>query len=110
VDAWLATKPLTNPNAPLSPFAMPQYKLAAAEQAKELDAEAEASSALGQDYSQRSTDYILAVVLFAVSLFFAGLSTKVGGLRQQEALLLIGWIIFLGTAVWIATSPVSVSV
>ena len=29
VDAWVATRPLKNPNAPLTPFAMPQYKLAA---------------------------------------------------------------------------------
>ena len=27
VDAWLATKPRTNPAAPSSPFAMPQYRL-----------------------------------------------------------------------------------
>ena len=25
-QAWIATKPLTNPDAPLSPFAMPEYK------------------------------------------------------------------------------------
>ena len=25
VDAWIATKPLKTPNAPLTPFAMPQY-------------------------------------------------------------------------------------
>ena len=30
VDAWVATRPLKNPNAPLTPFAMPQYKLAGA--------------------------------------------------------------------------------
>ena len=29
VDAWVATRPLKNPNAPLTPFAMPQYRLAA---------------------------------------------------------------------------------
>ena len=29
VDAWVATRPLQNPDAPLTPFAMPQYKLAA---------------------------------------------------------------------------------
>jgi hypothetical protein len=28
-DAWVATKPRTNPDAPRSPFEMPQYKLAA---------------------------------------------------------------------------------
>ena len=32
-EAWVATKPRTNPDAPLSPFAMPQYKLAATAQA-----------------------------------------------------------------------------
>ena len=29
VNAWVATRPLENPNAPLTPFAMPQDKLAA---------------------------------------------------------------------------------
>ena len=28
-QAWVATEPRTNPDAPLSPFAMPEYKLAA---------------------------------------------------------------------------------
>src|SRR5688572_5795277 len=30
--AWLATEPLTNANAPLTPFVMPQYRLAAEEE------------------------------------------------------------------------------
>lgn len=110
VNAWLATKPFTNTNAPLTPFAMPQYKLAAAEQAKQLEADAQTLSATGQQDVQRSTNYVLAVVLFAVSLFFAGLSTKLGSQRQQEALLAIGWVIFLSTAIWVATSPVNVVV
>jgi len=29
VDAWIATRPLVNPNAPLTPFAMPEYRLQA---------------------------------------------------------------------------------
>ena len=28
VEAWIATKPLKNRNAPLTPFVMPQYRLA----------------------------------------------------------------------------------
>ena len=31
--AWIATKPKTNPKAPLTPFAMPQYRLATAKEA-----------------------------------------------------------------------------
>jgi hypothetical protein len=110
VLAWLATKPLENPRAPLSPFAMPQYRLAATLEATELDAEARASSANGERANQRATNYVLAVVLFAVSLFFAGMSTKVGTLWQQEVLLAVGWLLFLVTAIWVATSPVNVSV
>ena len=37
VDAWIATRPLKNPNAPLTPFAMPQYKLAARAEADRLE-------------------------------------------------------------------------
>jgi hypothetical protein len=36
--------------------------------------------------------------------------TKFGSPRQQEALLAIGWVIFLGTPIWVITSPVNVSV
>jgi hypothetical protein len=108
--AWIATKPLTNPNAPLTPFVMPQYTLAESKMARQLDAEADASSALGQEYSLRGTDYVLAVVLFAVSLFFAGISTKLGARRSKATILACGWIIFLGTVLWVATFPISVSI
>jgi hypothetical protein len=53
---------------------------------------------------------VLAVVLFASSLFFAGISTKLRSLRQRTVLLGLGWAIFLGTAVWVAVSPVSFSI
>ena len=41
VDAWVATRPLKNPGAPLTPFAMPQYKLDARVEADRPDAAAE---------------------------------------------------------------------
>ena len=110
VDAWLATKPRQNPDAPLTPFAMPQYSLAAAADAERLDAEAEVSSATVRRNIQNASNYVLGVVLFAVSLFFAGMSTKLRGVRLRQITVAIGCIIFLGTAVWIATFPVSVAV
>ena len=39
VTAWVATKPLKNPKAPLTPFAMPEYRSAAAAEADRLEAE-----------------------------------------------------------------------
>jgi hypothetical protein len=110
VDAWLATRPLQNPDAPLTPFAMPQYKLAAAAEAKRLDAEAEVSAATVRRNIQRASNYILAVVLFSVSLFFAGMSTKLSDLRLRAITVTLGCIVFLGAFIWIATSPVSIAI
>lgn len=110
VSAWIATRPLKNPNAPLTPFAMPQYHVAARAEAERLQAAAEVFSASARRNVQRATNYVLAVVLFAASLFFAGMSTKVGGRGVRVGLLTVGWLIFLTAAIWIAASPVSVSV
>jgi hypothetical protein len=110
VQAWLATRPLRNPNAPLSPFAMPQYRLAATAEAARLDAEAEASSAKVRRNIQHASNYVLGVVLFAVSLFLAGMSTKLQSRRLRTTLLACGWVVFVGAVAWIATFPVSVAV
>lgn len=110
VTAWVATQPLKNPDAPLTPFAMPQYRLAARDEAAMLEARAEAEAARVRVDIQRSTNYVLAVVLFAATLFFAGMSAKLPSPRLRLALLAMGLVTFTGALVWIATSPVSLSV
>ena len=110
MDAWIATRPFRNPDAPLTPFAMPRYRLAATADAKRLDAAAEASAATVQRNIQRASNYVLGVVLFAVSLFFAGMSTKLRSPQLRQITVALGYVVFLGTAIWIATSPVSVAV
>ena len=107
-NAWLATHPKTNTKAPLSPFAMQQYHPAAGAESTALDAKAAALSAASEEANRRSNNYVLAVVLLASALFFAGLSTKLRTPHHQEALLLLGWLLFLGTVVWLALSPVRV--
>ena len=109
-EAWIATKPRTNPDAPLSPFAMPQYKLAANTQADELEAQAAAASLRVGRYIQRADNYALAVVLFAASLFFAGISTRLRSSTARTIVVGLGCALFVGTVVWIATFPVSLSV
>jgi hypothetical protein len=105
--AWIATDPRTNVDAPKTPFEMPEYRPAAIDEAERLDALAEAEADAAADASRRADGYMLAVVLFAASLFFAGISTKVHSVRQRGVLLVIGGLIFAGTAVWIATLPIS---
>jgi hypothetical protein len=89
---------------------MPQYQLASAQEAARLDAEAERLSAQVRENIQRASNYVLGVVLFAVSLFFAGMSTKLTAPRLRAAVLVVGCAVFLGTLAWVATFPVSVSV
>jgi hypothetical protein len=110
VDAWIATRPRRNPDAPLTPFAMPQYRLAANQEADRLEAQAETLAAKARADVQRATNYVLGVVLFAASLFFAGMSTKLGTPRLRGVLLALGGALFVGTAIWLATLPISVSV
>ena len=100
-DAWLATHPVTNPKAPLTPFAMPQYVVAEAVKAEQLNRNAGVHATAADHANTRANDYVLAVVLFAACLFFAGISTKLRSLRQREVLLGIGWAIFVGTVVWV---------
>jgi hypothetical protein len=109
-EAWIATKPLVTEGAPRTPFVMPEYRLAARAEADRLDQTAEVLSAEVRRDIQRSSNYVLGVVLFAVALFFAGMSTKLTSSGPRKALLVVGCLLFLGTAVWIATFPVSVAV
>jgi hypothetical protein len=106
--AWIATSPRTNPTAPLSPFAMRQYRVAEAARAERLNTAAGVNADAAGEANQRSGNYVLAVVLFAVALFFAGMATKLRSLRRQEVLLVLGWVVFLGAAVWVATFPVTI--
>ena len=108
--AWLATRPFTNRAAPKTPFVMPQYRLQAAARADRLESVATAASQGAKNANQRADNYMLGVVLFASSLFFAGLSTRLHTRSARVTLLGLGWVIFLGTAIWIATSPTKVTI
>ena len=62
---------------------MPQYWLAAKAEADRLDLVAEGLAAdVQRDIQRRSSNYVLCVVLFAVSLFFAGISTRLTAPRE----------------------------
>ena len=110
VAAWVATRPRRNPDAPLTPFAMPEYRLAARDDADRLEADAELWAAKARTNIQRSTNYVLCVVLFATALFFAGMSAKLRTPSLRRVLLGLGLVVFAGTVIWLATFPVSLSV
>lgn len=108
-DAWIATRPFTDKAAPLTPFAMRSYRLKASRQAARLEAAGAAQSELATKADEHGDNYMLAVVLFASALFFAGISTKLEIRAMRAALLGLGWIVFLGTLVWLGTLPVQLT-
>lgn len=108
-NAWLATKPFESTGAPPTPFAIPQYRLKASDEADHLEAKAAAASERAKEANQRADNYMLAVVLFASSLFFAGISTKLQTSRARTAILGLGCVLFLGTLIWISTLPLQLT-
>jgi hypothetical protein len=108
--AWRATAPFSNPDAPPTPFAMPEYQLASRTDSEKLDAASEASAAQVRLYIQRSSDYVLTVVLYAVVLFFAGMSTRIKNQQLRWVMTAAGCVVLIGNLAWIATFPVSFKV
>jgi hypothetical protein len=106
--AWLATQPLTNRAAPETPFVMPQYRLAAQTAAQQQEATAAARSNDSKDANERANDYMLATVLFACALFFAGISSKLQTEGARTWVLGLGCLLFVGTVIYLVTLPAQV--
>jgi hypothetical protein len=85
---------------------MPQYRLRAAAQADRLEATAAAASERAKEANQRADNYMLAVVLFASSLFLAGISSKLQQPGVRAVVLALTGLVLLGAVVWVATFPV----
>ena len=75
-NAWLATHPLTNPNAPPGPSYMPQYVIPQEAQAKALNAQANALFAEGEAAAGTADKYVRLTVLLAAVLFLVGIGSR----------------------------------
>lgn len=91
-DAWIAMSPLNDPDAPNSPFALPEYRPPGAAEAADADARADARFAQAQEDNQRGDDYTLLTVLFALVLFFTAVSQR---LRSPR----LTWVVLGGAVV-----------
>jgi hypothetical protein len=109
-DAWLATDPLVDESAPRTPFAMPDYRVAEREEASRLDAEAELSSARVATNIQRSSNYVLSVVLYTIVLLFAGMAGKMTSRRLRLGVVVAAYVVLVAALAWVSTFPVSLAV
>ena len=93
-DAWLTLEPETNPNAPPSPFAMPEYILEQSEESEKL-------SIMAAEYFKQATranltsdNYVLLTVIFASVLFFGGISGKFRTRVIDLTILILAFVLF----------------
>lgn len=93
-EAWVATQPRKNPDAPPSPFAMPEYQVNQAEDAIRLEAEAAKTFKEGQAANQRSDDYILNTVILASVLFLSGTASRFEWLPVRIAIIFLALAMF----------------
>ncbi len=94
-NAWLATRPFTNANAPAGPQAMPQYHALGAAQSKVLDAEADAHYAHGEHAAETADKYIRTTVILASVLFLVGISTQFPLRGVRYGLITVGAVLLL---------------
>jgi hypothetical protein len=92
-DTWLATKPLVNPQAPPTPFALPSYRSEHGQRAIELENQAKALFEAGHRANHYADTYVLGTVLLATVLFFCGIIPQFPDLRVR--LVLIGMAVVL---------------
>lgn len=72
-DEWLATDPLTNPQAPASPFVLPSYRSEHIERAIKLQKEGETMFQVGHTANHHADTYVQGTVVLAMVLFFCGI-------------------------------------
>lgn len=75
-EAWLATRPLQNPDAPKTPFAMEEYKPAEYQKAVELEQQANTQGEAFAFANATSTAYVRNTVLFATTLFLCSMAGR----------------------------------
>jgi hypothetical protein len=106
-EAWVASDPFVNPDAPPSPLAMPEYQLAADREAAELEERADTLFAEGELANDYSDTYTLATLLFAIVLFFAAISERFDYIRMRVILLSIAGVALISGIVVAFNQPIT---
>lgn len=106
-EAWLATDPLTDPDAPASPFEMPNYaraEKAAADALVKYAGELSLSAGAAGDISDR---YTLLVVLLAGALLLAGVADRFEWAELRAVVVAIALLVLLYCAVAVIRLPMA---
>ena len=94
-DAWLATNPLTTPEAPATPFALPGNRLEQGQRALDLENQAKALFEVGHRANHYADTYVLGTVVFATVLFFCGIVQQFRDIRIRVFLLSVAILLLM---------------
>ena len=92
-EAWLASRPLKNPSAASTPFALPEYRVALLDSSQQYEEESVRLFDEGQRANQIGDRYMLDTVLFALALFFASSAQQGRHMRVRVATLVLSLVI-----------------
>ncbi len=105
-DAWIATHPFTNPNAPPGPQSMPQYEPPGEATARALDAKADDLYTEGQHNGETGDDYVRTTVILASVLFLVGINSHFAVRSVRLGLLVLGAVLLIVAAIAVIRLPV----
>jgi hypothetical protein len=107
VEAWLATQPGKNPNAPSTPFVMPQYRQPLDDEVSQLEKKS------GEVYSQAryanltSDTYTLLGVIYTSALFLSGLISGFDQKQARRALLALSVLMLVSALTIMVGQPIA---
>jgi hypothetical protein len=104
-DAWRATNPETNPNAPPGPTYMPEYKQPDLDMSVALDHQADTAFDEGEKAGQHDDEYVRITVLLAAVLFLIGIGSTFRAVGIRYALVGVGLGLLLFAVVLILQEP-----
>jgi hypothetical protein len=104
-QAWLATDPFTNANAPKGPTYMPQYVQPGQAETSALDARADALYNAGENAADTSDNYVRTTVFLASVLFLVGISGHFRVRAARKGLIGVGAAILILSVVLLILAP-----
>ena len=95
-DEWIASDPLHSPKAAPTPFVLASYHVRSADSAEMYESQADSAENLSATANTTSDAYVLAAVILATVMFFAGTAQQTTNRRLR--LFLLG----LASVAWVA--------
>jgi len=103
--AWLKTDPLRNPEAPLGPAFMPEYKSEKMERSKALGRQSRESYEQGVASRETGDEYVRITVVLATVLLLTALSQRFRIHAARVGLVAVASVMLVVAVYWIATFP-----